>query len=657
MSKLLRNAMRSSILLLCTLAVSRSAQAACPSTSADCFTVVPCDPGLAGTCRLVTALTSAAIQDAVNVSADGDSILLPSGIGDWSQDPHTILIASTHNGGNGEMTLTDTTKSWVTDQWVGETLYNKTDGSSCMIESNTSTTMTCQWGALSGGAENRWDAGDAYEVKNVGVSWTDKNIRLMGAGIGQTTLVGDGTKFSVHAETKASFRISGMTLSGGTPGSVLSFKNGNNTPTSGFRVDHVHFAYTEDTATDYFFVNGLIYGVIDHCSVEAPGGILVQHYGYTEKEGAYSGTTSWSLPLDLGGPTAIYVEDSTIHYGSGWFPGMNDSWSGGRLVFRYNQLTRPVFQTHGARGNMRGGLKLEIYGNTMTSDGVQWDRLGEIRSGTGVFFNNTINGYQHPFADLDVPRVCDTGASNFGGWCDGTSPWDGNLGASSTGDPGWPCLDMPGRGTTASAMPGAAQPSEPYYAWRNGPEAGCQSGVGTCTPQDVFDTNGGYEKCDPGPPHTSDYVRVSPAQAPHAGDVFDAVNNGLTPKPGYAPYTYPHPLITDCSLNPVTCDRGAAGAAGAGGSAGAAGASGSGGAAGQAGAAGAAGKAGAAGGAGNAGAAGAAGQSGPSGSDSDGCGCFAAGRSAGGVGAALAAIAAIAAWRRRRRADQMNPQA
>ena len=388
------------------------------------------------------------------------------------------------------------------------------------------------------------------------VSWTDKNIGVFGAGIDQTIITGDGTQFSIHAENKASFRISGMTFSGGSPSSVFYFKNNGNTPTTGFRVDHIRFIYTADTGSDYFLIIGLIYGVIDYCTVDAPGGMFVQHYGYTEVEGAYSGTTSWSLPLDLGGPTAIYVEDCTINYGSGWAPYMDDSWAGGRLVFRNNILSRPIFQTHGARGTIRGGLKLEVYGNSMISDGVAWDRIAQIRSGTGVFFNNTISGYQYQRATLDDPRVCDTGASDFGGWCDGTSPWDGNLGSSSTGDAGWPCLDMPGRGTIPSSMPGGTQPSVPYYAWRNGPEVSCRTGVGTCTPQEVFVCSWGYEKCDPGPPTTCDYVRVSPAQSPHVGGVYDAYNNGLTPKPGYTSYTYPHPLITDCSHNPITCDQG-----------------------------------------------------------------------------------------------------
>jgi hypothetical protein len=243
-----------------------SGRAACPATSADCYTEVACGGAEPGTCREVTELSSAAIQNTVNISSDGDTVLLPSGTGDWSADADTVLITGTHDGNAGALELSDSTQSWITDQWVGEELSNVPDGSSCTIVASTATTMTCQWGSLNGGTNNHWQVGDTYEVRNQGVKWADKRIRVLGAGMDQTIIVGDDTKFRVQADTQASFRISGMTLSGGTQNNAFLFKNSTNTPTSGFRVDHIHFDYSEDTATDFFIVSGLDYGVIDHCT-------------------------------------------------------------------------------------------------------------------------------------------------------------------------------------------------------------------------------------------------------------------------------------------------------------------------------------------------------------------------------------------------------
>lgn len=50
-------------------------------------------------------------------------------------------------------------ESWTADGLVGTTLYNVTDGSSCVIESNTSTAVFC---TLAGGTNNLWNSEDVY---------------------------------------------------------------------------------------------------------------------------------------------------------------------------------------------------------------------------------------------------------------------------------------------------------------------------------------------------------------------------------------------------------------------------------------------------------------------------------------------------------------
>lgn len=80
----------------------------------------------------------------------------------------TTVISGNHTGAANASVLTDGTKSWTTNVFVGPGsyfLYNTTDGSYCPIQSNTSTTITCP---LERGTENDWDAaagGDAYEVR------------------------------------------------------------------------------------------------------------------------------------------------------------------------------------------------------------------------------------------------------------------------------------------------------------------------------------------------------------------------------------------------------------------------------------------------------------------------------------------------------------
>lgn len=41
-------------------------------------------------------------------------------------------------------------------------------------------------------------------------------------------------------------------------------------------------------------------------------------------------------------------------------------------------------------------------------------------------------------------------------------------------------------------------------------------------------------------PALADYIK--PSTAPHANSQYDYIDAGSTPKSGYTPYTYPHPL-------------------------------------------------------------------------------------------------------------------
>jgi predicted aspartyl protease len=75
----------------------------------------------------------------------------------WNKSTPTSL--PTHDGSNDAATLSDSGESWTTNEWVGYTIYNTTDGSQGLITANTDTTVTA---ILYGGTQNDWDAGDAY---------------------------------------------------------------------------------------------------------------------------------------------------------------------------------------------------------------------------------------------------------------------------------------------------------------------------------------------------------------------------------------------------------------------------------------------------------------------------------------------------------------
>ena len=86
----------------------------------------------------------------------------------------------------------------------------------------TITAASCQQPAVQA-AVNSANSGDTVNIPagsctwTTAVSWENKNISLMGAGIGQTVITGDFARmFAIYITNTASgaFRVSGMTLAG-----------------------------------------------------------------------------------------------------------------------------------------------------------------------------------------------------------------------------------------------------------------------------------------------------------------------------------------------------------------------------------------------------------------------------------------------------------
>jgi len=69
--------------------------------------------------------------------------------------------SGTHDGSANAATLSDSTASFTTDNLIGSTIYNVTDGSSGVITENDGTTITA---TLSGGTDDDWDVSDAYYI-------------------------------------------------------------------------------------------------------------------------------------------------------------------------------------------------------------------------------------------------------------------------------------------------------------------------------------------------------------------------------------------------------------------------------------------------------------------------------------------------------------
>ena len=383
--------------------------------------------------------------------------------------------------------------------------------------------------------------GDTVSIPGGTCSWTTtlaitKGITLIGAGVGSTVLKdnvskgdascrGGGPIMSWTVSAPNTFRISALTIQGiATDPNVCNSGHitlGGSTTT--FQVDHIAFTSQQVVAIR---VSGSLYGVISQSTFSGnyKQGIVVSHA--TWAGGINYGDGSWTDQIYWGMEKAVYIEDCGFtELSTNQSAGAIDAFDGARIVFRYNTLHNQNGTSHGADSHQRGrgSRQLEIYNNTYTFDSdhavayVQW-----IRGGTGVVFNNTITTVFGPNSVVQASNCRDGSAGCGGGpsytpWgaCNGTSSYDQN----SFG--GYRCVDQPGSGT--SNVISAATPSpvawvgnalDPIYVWNNTVNGSSRNTVSGST------------------------------NVQNNRDYFIGM-----PRPGYVPYTYPHPRRTGATLS------------------------------------------------------------------------------------------------------------
>jgi hypothetical protein len=383
-----------------------------------------------------------------------------------------------------------------------------------------------------------------------GVSWTNKNITVQGAGIGKTILnLSGGNAFKVLDALKASFRITGMTINGGDGSTgAININSGFNYPGGGtnasvygWRIDHINFTPAQFGAAVYVWA--INWGLVDHCTFN--GDVwAVYAAGATDGDFPVSaalgeGGNSWKLPTGRGTTNAIYIEDSIYNATASNNNGMNDMTYGVRMVIRHNTINGGAYiQSHSARGNDRGGnVNLEVYNNNIIN-GQGFFRTFLIYDGTGAIFNNTIQNHGSNVIHLAEQRAnVDTGG--VFGKCGGSNLVDGNVEAT-----GWPCMDQIGRGAGTAFR---AQPSVPFLAWHNGTSSACNpdnSVGGSCDNSVDFNLNpisgqtglGSYIK---GTAHSNGNVDFCGGAGQ---DIMPATCGNSTTT--YKPLTYPHPLAS-----------------------------------------------------------------------------------------------------------------
>lgn len=344
-----------------------------------------------------------------------------------------------------------------------------------------------------------------------------KSITVAGAGIDNTTITDETSAtwaqapFWIQGDGSIFVRITGLTFRdlghSDSYGKINLWGNGIN-----FRIDHIRF---QDIAGRAVIVHGKSYGVINHCAFIQPGG---QGVWVSDGRGSPAGSTSWEEAMSFGTADAVYIENNSFLWGSA-ADGAVDCVNGGRITFRYNSVQGIMAGNHGMDSRPRSCMQMEIYDNAFVSNSHSVFVAVQSRGGTGIFFENTIDdNFSVPIGITNYRSCCYAGAMCTPspdpphGDCDGTNPLDGNTSPASVYK-GWPCRDQIGRGT--------AQQSEPLYEWSN-------TQLGVDVDVEVYNYWSGC--VDPQP---SDHVQAN-------RDYFND-----TPRPGYVPYIFPHPLSVD----------------------------------------------------------------------------------------------------------------
>jgi hypothetical protein len=380
-------------------------------------------------------------------------------------------------------------------------------------------------GTITSALQSAINASADSDVVNIGagscsagqVTWSNKNIKVQGQGIGVTTV--SGLSFRVTVTSKAAFRITGLSVGCPTNWRIDAVER--TTGIKGWRIDNIAWSCATCGQNIAVQVYGITWGLIDSSTFNNMGNAIFLT-GYAENTDEVNpwppdgtpgmGGYNWLLPLNLGSDEAVYVENNVFTLANGCFYGVGDMYYGSKMVFRHNTVNNAYWQNHAARGYERGGSRgAEIYNNDFNGIDPTWYRAIHVRSGTGVVFNNRLRG---SFTTIQADNQRSNGQNTSApyGACNGSSPYDGN----SAGGAGWPCLDQIGR-ASGSAYPNQA--SVPLYVWNNGSDLGCNTG-GACSNNRAMINDGDG----------------------HVQAGRDFINNGTTPKPGYTPLAYPHPL-------------------------------------------------------------------------------------------------------------------
>lgn len=229
-------------------------------------------------------------------------------------------VNGTHTGSNDAAVLTDSGKSWTTDQWAGRKIKNVTDGSEGTIKSNTATTITV---SLYGGKDNDWDSGDAYIISYDEIWLSDASV------------VQNGDRIRIALDAGGYFQ----TFVRGTPdtgtGSVLVEGDISGLVSSGRAVDRINRWVTSENG-ETFYVEGTDYTIsATDGTITTTSGAGITNNSVIKVSYIYTEYRIEDSDLGLAFVNAgdmIYVDGGGFN--TGWYRVISTSSEGDRITVR-----------------------------------------------------------------------------------------------------------------------------------------------------------------------------------------------------------------------------------------------------------------------------------------------------------------------------------
>jgi hypothetical protein len=503
----------------------------------------------------LTDVTAVATTTGNPSLADGDTVVIPAGIATWTSGISITKAIKIIGAGSGRIVAYDN---------QSENLTIGTGALTVVI-----------WGYSPGFSSSSFSVGQTLRVyetnsrnnwmQGVVTAWSSPNLTINVTSTGGsgtthrwlistlplTTITANGNGgglFSLHESTVGNVDFSGL-LFNGTPGAsggylVLAY-------TTGGKPILVHDCWFQFSNNNETIDSNTNRGVVWNCSFDGSSGnpgslktggsVRIKDPNGTNIGNSWSTASTWGS-ADATGTGALYVETCDFHTTIA----ACDIDDYGRMVWRYNLMDHAAYGTHGADTSAVGQRYFEYYNNTGNysgrSDGTTFNMgngwIGLVRGGTFVCHDNTLTamttGTDYHQSDIHM-TVMDLQRATGGAracWGAGTTagslyPFPRQCGFGYVTGSG-----TDGKGESVNPAGVYVGDSEPIYIWNN-------SRTLTVSLSDFGVGGSGECPASPVPEVTSDYIA--------SGRDYKTIA-----KPGYTPYTYPHPLTGGLSAPVIT---------------------------------------------------------------------------------------------------------